>query len=176
MTETRIHTFTKPAPGSGFGDEEGRYLPLMLWQLCTQLSMCSVSRHGSLVLSQLCGWMFMGRGIQLSAVGVLRFSDQVLKFRRKLLNNNDVFPCCKEEWFGVTRRLVCWPLPLNTEFGKNVRAGFSVCSSKVQLTFTITIALKAVSKPWLAGRVLFTVVFVACGLLLGYLLPQGRSR
>lgn len=62
--------------------------------------MCSVSGHGSLVLSQLHGWAFLGRGVQPSAVHIVGISDQVLKFRRKVLNNNNVFPCCKEEWFG----------------------------------------------------------------------------
>jgi len=55
---------------------------------------------------------------------------------------------------------------LLSEFGKNVGAGFSVCRGKVRLRFVITLTLKQVIKPWLAECELFTVIFVACDLLL----------
>lgn len=69
-----------------------------------------------------------------------------------------------------------WLVPLNAEFGKSVRAGFSVCITKVQLRFMIILVLKGVAKPQLAGCVLFImVVFVACGLLLATCCPRDPS-
>lgn len=69
-----------------------------------------------------------------------------------------------------------WLVPLNAEFGKSVRAGFSVCITKVQLRFMIILVLKGVAKPHLAACVLFiTVVFVACGLLLATCCPRDPS-
>lgn len=45
----------------------------------------------------------------------------------------------------------------------------------MRLKFMITLALKGVTKPWLAGCVLLTVVFVAYGLLLATCCPRDAA-
>lgn len=122
-----------------------------------------------LVLAQLHGWVFTGWGIQPSAVWVLRISHQVLKFRRKVTNNDNVFSCCKEEWFGewlggcsVGLCHLTW----------NLAEMVSVWRGKVWLRFMITFVLKGVTKAWIADSMLFPVVFVACVLLLVTCCPR----